>query len=82
LIPEFLDKVPTDPYDGKPLRYRRLDDGVVVYSIGRDGKDDGGKLDRNDQLRAGIDFGFQLWDVNRRRQPWRPPPKADKDDEK
>jgi hypothetical protein len=34
LVPEFLDAVPLDPYDGKPLRYapeRRL-----LYSVGND----------------------------------------------
>src|SRR5262249_23126629 len=35
----------TDPFDGAPLRYRRRFDGVVIYSVGADGKDDGGKLD-------------------------------------
>jgi hypothetical protein len=43
LLPQFLQSVPLDPYDGHPLRYRRLDPGFVVYSIGKDGIDDGGK---------------------------------------
>ena len=38
LCPKYLDKVPLDPYDGKPLRYRRLNDGVMAYSVGSDGK--------------------------------------------
>jgi hypothetical protein len=42
LAPEFLAAVPDDPYDGKPLRFRRLSSGFVVYSIGSDGRDDGG----------------------------------------
>ena len=43
LIPAWLDKVPMDPYDGLPLRYKRTSsDGYVVYSIGPDAKDDGG----------------------------------------
>ena len=41
-MPEYLDTVPEDPFDGKPLRYKRLPKGYVVYSIGWDGKDDGG----------------------------------------
>jgi ABC-type transport system involved in multi-copper enzyme maturation permease subunit len=57
-----------DPYDGRPLRYKRLDDGVVIYSIGPKGWDNGGNLDRT--LGAnGADVGFRLWDVDRRRQP-------------
>jgi hypothetical protein len=38
--------LPADPYDGKPLRFKRLSAGYVVYSIGSDGRDDGG-LERN-----------------------------------
>ena len=32
-----------DPFDGKPLKYIVSKEGVTVYSIGRDGVDDGGK---------------------------------------
>jgi hypothetical protein len=55
LVPGLLPSVPIDPFDGKPLRYRREGlargaeqaadrpaEGFVIYSIGRDGKDDGG----------------------------------------
>jgi hypothetical protein len=31
------------PFDGQPLRYRKQDAGYVLYSIGPDLKDDGGK---------------------------------------
>ena len=44
LVPEYMQQVPIDPMDGNPLRYRRLERGYVVYSIGRDFKDDGGKI--------------------------------------
>lgn len=45
LAPEFLKTVPLDFIDGKPLRYRLTDDGYfVLYSIRKDGVDDGGKL--------------------------------------
>lgn len=37
--PEKAD-LPTDPFDGKPLRYLP---GVAIYSVGSDLKDDGGK---------------------------------------
>src|SRR5438132_1467056 len=30
LVPKYLSEVPKDPYDGAPLRLRRLGDGVVV----------------------------------------------------
>ena len=43
LVPDYLQAVPDDPCDGKPLRYERLDGGFMVYSVGQDGLDDGGK---------------------------------------
>jgi hypothetical protein len=70
---EFLPAVPLDPYDGKPVRYRRTADGVVVYVLGENLKDDGGLVERP----AGVppDWGYRLWDVSQRRQP---PPLAPK----
>jgi hypothetical protein len=43
LVPDYLAAVPADPFDGAPLRYQRLTRGFVVYSVGEDGKDDGGR---------------------------------------
>ncbi len=43
LTPQFLHAVPTDPFDGAPLRYHRLAEGYVIYSIDVDGRDDGGR---------------------------------------
>ena len=34
----------TDPFSGKPLVLRATDDGFVVYSVGENGRDDGGQL--------------------------------------
>jgi hypothetical protein len=43
LVPEFLSTLPYDPMSGKPLSYRLNADGTfVLYSVGEDGKDDGG----------------------------------------
>ena len=45
LAPEFLKAVPVDFMDGQPLRYRLTDDGhFVLYSVGLDRVDDGGKM--------------------------------------
>jgi hypothetical protein len=66
LVPAGLAQVPLDPFDGAALRYRRLEDGVVIYSIGPDGKDNGGKLDKT--RLEGSDVGLRLWDVPQRRQ--------------
>jgi hypothetical protein len=43
LVPQYLAAVLEDPHDGEPLRYKRLDRGYMVYSVGEDGRDDGGK---------------------------------------
>ena len=43
LTPQFREAIPTDPFDGAALRYRRLTRGYVVYSVGEDGRDDGGR---------------------------------------
>lgn len=43
LIPVFLHAIPRDPMDGKPLRYHPNPDSTfLLYSVGEDGKDDGG----------------------------------------
>lgn len=42
LVPAFMAKVPSDPFTGDALIYRRLDDGLVIYSVGENGVDDGG----------------------------------------
>ena len=42
IAPRFIDAVPLDPFDGKPIRYKKLDKGYVVYSVGKDGVDNGG----------------------------------------
>ena len=39
----ILDEIPLDPFTNEPLKYRRTKDGYVVYSVGEDLKDDGGK---------------------------------------
>jgi len=43
LLPEFLSEVPIDPMSGKPFCYHANAAGnFVLYSVGEDGKDDGG----------------------------------------
>jgi hypothetical protein len=34
IAPEFIAVVPTDPFDGKPLRFKQAGQGAIVYSIG------------------------------------------------
>jgi hypothetical protein len=40
---DLLPAVPPDPFDGAELRYRKLEHGFVVYSVGKDLGDDGGR---------------------------------------
>ncbi len=49
LVPQFLAQVPSDLIGGQPLQYRRADDGkFLLYSIGWNEKDDGGKPGSDD----------------------------------
>jgi hypothetical protein len=43
LVPGLLKEVPIDPFTGKALIYRREGDGFIVYSLGTNEKDDGGR---------------------------------------
>jgi len=43
LLPTYLEAVPKDPFDGNELRYKKLEPGFVVYSVGEDLSDDGGQ---------------------------------------
>ncbi len=46
LVPSFLPAVPPDRFDGRPIRYRLRDGRPVIYSVGSDLKDDGGRPPR------------------------------------
>jgi hypothetical protein len=78
---KLLDAVPLDPFDGRPLRFLRTKAGVLVYSVGLDGVDNGGNDHRENIAAPGVDLGFRLWDVPSRRQPPLPPRPKPKEDE-
>lgn len=42
LVPQYLQRVPQDPFSGQPLGYRPQGTNWLLYSIGSDGVDDGG----------------------------------------
>jgi len=73
LVPAYLQQVPVDPYDGKPLRLRFMPEGLLVYSIGPDCQDDGGTINRKMPNVPGQDIVFQLWNMDERRTPARNP---------
>ena len=43
LVPAYLAAVPLDPFDGQPVRYKKLPVGYVVYCLGLDFTDNGGR---------------------------------------
>ncbi len=43
LVPQFLALVPVDRVTGEPVHYRVADGKPIVYSVGQDRKDDGGR---------------------------------------
>ena len=47
----YLDVLPADPYDDKPLSYRVTNGGFVLYSLGPNFRDDGGQSDYNQEGR-------------------------------
>jgi hypothetical protein len=51
LCPSLLKAIPTDRFSGKPLIYRPSEKGYLLYSIGKNGKDDGGQREpRSDKI--------------------------------
>ncbi len=64
LVPGYLAAVPPDPFDGAPLRYKRLDHGLLASkSYRKKGRNQAkpailcsGSSGRNEQLLAGRDF--------------------------
>jgi hypothetical protein len=74
LVPAYLAEVPADPFVNHQLRIVRKPDGVVVYSVGLDSKDDGGDVLGTSEKRPD-DIGFRLWDLDKRRQAPMPVPK-------
>lgn len=49
LKPTLMSEVPSDPCTGKPFQYRRTGDATFqLYSLGLNGRDDGGRFVRDD----------------------------------
>ena len=67
LLPGFIERIPNDVIDGKPLRYRRLGpDEYVFYSIGWNGTDEGGVLGRKKQSKhdeVDPNLGDWVWQI-------------------
>ncbi|HEV8061275.1 MAG TPA: hypothetical protein VGP68_15460 [Gemmataceae bacterium] len=75
LVPAFLPVQLKDPFDGKPLRMRSRQDGLVIYALGHNLVDDGGNVTQT-AAAPDADVGFLLFDVDKRRltpRPLKPP---------
>jgi hypothetical protein len=84
LCPEFLPEVPVDPFDGDPMRYRKLGDGAIIHSaFGQpEPHPDAAvasflRYKTRVGIPEGIEIGFRLWNPEARRQP--APPDTAKD---
>jgi hypothetical protein len=67
ITPWYIARIPADPYDGCRLRFCRVNEGVGVYSIGPDRKDDKGSLRDPQSRQVSSDEGFRLWNPDLRR---------------
>ena len=60
LVPTHIESIPADPMDAKPLRYRKTEKEALVYSVGADGIDNGGKSGNNNGIAKGEDFVLRI----------------------
>ncbi len=52
LVPKYLNSIPDDLFSEKSPIYMRTNEGYLLYSIGNNGRDDGGQ---NDNERTDLD---------------------------
>jgi len=59
-VPETLADAGLDPFTGQPLKYRREESSYIVYSVGEDGKDDGGAVADGQALSKDIGYRIRM----------------------
>lgn len=72
LVPTYLDAVPVDPFDDKPIRYAVIPEGIKTWSIGEDLKDDGGnvmRLEMPTATKKATDWGWVILNPELRGRP-------------
>ncbi|MDR1925440.1 MAG: hypothetical protein LBQ66_13800, partial [Planctomycetaceae bacterium] len=42
IAPKYIDVIPEDPFTSKELTYKKIDNGYILYSFGKNKIDDGG----------------------------------------
>lgn len=63
LLPKYLTELPIDPFTGKPVFYKIVDRHPLIYSVGADRDDDGGRLPLDSPPGEPGDVRVTLWDV-------------------
>lgn len=64
LCPDLLPTVPLDRFDGKPFKYKLVENVPIVYSVGRNRMDDGGLSIAGDSDGFDANTGdWRLWPV-------------------
>jgi hypothetical protein len=65
LVPVYLEEIPQDSINGGELAYSLIEDGIMIYSLGENGIDDGGKpslvVPPDEEQDASDDVGFRIW---------------------
>jgi hypothetical protein len=62
LVPEYLDAVPIDDFDGKPLRYNAAK--KIIYSVGEDLEDNGGTTEQEFIEAKARELGLDIKDAD------------------
>ena len=62
LIPTYLNELPLDPLNGEPLRYRHIDGRSLLYGLGTDRDDDGGRWTRGAEGKINFQFKWEASD--------------------
>jgi hypothetical protein len=66
----MLPKAPADPFSGAPYHFEHQSGELVIYTIGRNGKDEHGVDEPKLRYQGGRDdIGARAWDLKLRRQP-------------
>jgi hypothetical protein len=64
IIAGYLKELPKDPFSDNPLVYKQAEKGFILYSLGGDFDDDGGRRNKSDFSEEGGDHVF--WPVEKR----------------
>jgi hypothetical protein len=60
LVPRYLASVPADPATGRAMLLKATPDAFSIYSVGRDGQNDGGDFTSERPRLRGKDVGVRV----------------------